>query len=67
MTARYADIVANFRWTIPARFNIAHALCERRAAATPDAPALIFAEADGTLRTFSYGELDRLVIEPEAN
>lgn len=58
--ASFDDIRAAFRWQIPERFNIAHALCARHAAATPDAPALIFAERDGRARTFTYRDIDDL-------
>ena len=56
----YDQIRTNFRWNIPARFNIAEAICGRHARATPDAPALIFVETDGSARTFSYGEMETL-------
>ena len=32
----YRDCVANFRWPRGARFNIAQAVCDRHAEATPD-------------------------------
>ena len=59
-TSDYDILCSDFRWTIPARFNIANAICGRHARATPDAPALIFAENGGSVRTFSYGEMERL-------
>ncbi|MBK1698109.1 acyl-CoA synthetase [Rhodovibrio salinarum] len=37
----YDALVRDFRWNMPARYNIAEACCDRWAAATPDAPALI--------------------------
>ena len=54
----YAQLCADFRWRIPDRFNIARAMCERHAAATPDASALVFVEADRTTRVTTYGQLD---------
>jgi acetyl-CoA synthetase len=56
----YASLHARFRWDVPARFNIAKAICGQHARRTPEAPALIFVENDGTARTFSYGEMERL-------
>lgn len=37
----YERLYRDFRWEIPARFNIAHACCDRWAEQTPDAPAII--------------------------
>lgn len=56
----YDQIHSNFRWDIPARFNIAEAICGQHARRTPEAPALIFAKDDGTVRTYSYGEMETL-------
>ena len=56
----YDQIRINFRWGIPARFNIADAICGQHARATPDAPALIIVASDGSARTFSYGEMETL-------
>jgi acetyl-CoA synthetase len=53
----YEEVYANFCWETPARFNIAEAICERHAARTPDAPALLYEQADGALRSWSFGEV----------
>jgi acetyl-CoA synthetase len=53
----YQEVYDCFRWETPARFNIADAIIERHAARAPDAPALLFEQADGTLRPWSFGEL----------
>ena len=43
---RYAELHAGFRWTVPARFNIAEVCCARWARDTPDAVAIRY-EARG--------------------
>jgi acetyl-CoA synthetase len=53
----YQEVYDSFRWETPPRFNIAHAIVERHAARKPDAPALLYEQADGTLRTWSFGEI----------
>jgi acetyl-CoA synthetase len=57
--ADYASLVADFRWQIPARFNVAVACCDAWAAAEPHRPALIRRHADGTLAATSYADLKR--------
>ena len=55
----YAPLHAQFRWKVPARFNIAQACCARWAAA-PDARhriAVIAHDASGGHRTLSYAQL----------
>ena len=47
--ATYEEAYATFRWEVPARFNIARAICDRHAERTPDAAALLYEEADGQL------------------
>ena len=56
----YQQLRSGFRWNIPARVNIARAISEAPAATRPDAPALIFADRDGSVRTFTCRELDEL-------
>jgi len=56
----YETLYHGFRWQIPARFNIAAAACDRHAAATPDAPALIYEDQAGAVRTYSFLEIQRL-------
>ena len=59
-TSDYDILCSDFRWNIPARFNIAQAICSRHARTTPDAPALVFAETGRSVRTFSYSEMETL-------
>ena len=53
----YEQVYRDFRWELPARFNIAQAICDRHAARTPAAPALIYQQADGRVRTWRFGEI----------
>ena len=53
----YDEVYGSFRWEMPARFNIAHLICDRHAAATPDAPALLYETSDGKVRPWNFGEL----------
>ncbi len=52
----YDEMVRRFRWNVPARFNIADVCCDRWAAATPEAPALLL---DRGARAVSFRELQR--------
>jgi acetyl-CoA synthetase len=52
----YDALVRDFRWHVPERYNIAEACCDRWAAATPDAPALIQWTDDG-VRAVSFRSL----------
>jgi acetyl-CoA synthetase len=56
-SSTYEDCYARFQWRLPERFNIAQAVCDRHAEATPDAPAIISESAEGAVRTLSFGEL----------
>lgn len=49
-----------FVWRIPARFNMAEAVCDRHARATPAAPALIDEGPDDTIRACSFLQMQRL-------
>ena len=53
----YDEVYRSFRWEIPQRFNIGHAICDLHAERTPEAPALLHEQSDGTLRTWSFGEI----------
>ena len=53
----YADIVSNFRWRIPKRYNIAAATVDRWAAEAPDRIALIQEDADGRQTTADFRTL----------
>lgn len=50
---------AGHHWEIPARYNIAWDICGKWAAAEPERLALIHPRAGG-VRTYSFGELERL-------
>ena len=54
---RHAALHAGFRWSVPARFNIAEACCARWARATPDAVALRWEHEDGRAAVHTYAEL----------
>ncbi len=56
----YDEVYGRFRWRVPQRFNMARACCERHAAAKGSAPALLFLEADGRLRRYSFAEIEAL-------
>ena len=60
--ATYEEAYRTFRWEVPARFNIARAICDSHAARTPDAAALLYEEADGRLRPWSFAQ-----VQAEAN
>ena len=57
--ASYRDLIACFRWSIPARFNIGVACADIFAAREPDRPALLRYDDDGDLTATSYGDLKR--------
>lgn len=53
----YDEMIANFRWQVPARFNIAEAIVGRHAATTPDAPAIIHENGDGVITVWTFSRL----------
>ncbi|MBV9753739.1 MAG: acyl-CoA synthetase [Hyphomicrobiales bacterium] len=53
----YDELVAQFRWDIPERYNIGADVCDRWALAEPSRPAIIEARADGTTKTVTFGDL----------
>ncbi len=53
----YAEIYNGFRWQIPKRYNMTHDVCDRLAARTPDAVALIHETEQGAVRTYSFARL----------
>jgi acetyl-CoA synthetase len=55
-TASYHDLYRNFRWDIPARFNMASACCDRHADGN-SRTALIFVDEDGGAQRTSFDEL----------
>jgi acetyl-CoA synthetase len=48
-----------FRWALPARLNIAEAICARWAHSHPDRPALTHLHGDGRREVWTYRALDR--------
>lgn len=55
----FEALTGAFRWSLPSRFNIAVACCDRWAAADPNRIALIRSHIDGSTSTVNYGELRR--------
>jgi acetyl-CoA synthetase len=53
----YREVMRNFHWQLPERFNIAAAICEVHAQRTPAATALIYEAADGAVRHWSFAEI----------
>jgi acetyl-CoA synthetase len=56
---RYEQIYREFRWHVPAGFNIAEVCCARWARETPDAVAIVHEREDGTVSRHRYRELQR--------
>ena len=50
----YDEVYTSFRWDIPARFNIADAICDRH---PPGATALVFDGEDGQVASLSFAAL----------
>ncbi|MES2990119.1 MAG: AMP-binding protein [Pseudomonadota bacterium] len=59
MTDRYAELHREFRWHVPARFNIAEACCARWARDTPQAIAIRHEHEDGRQASCTYRDLQR--------
>lgn len=57
--ATYREIYDEFRWDVPARFNMAVACCDRWAT-DPHRIALIHEQPDGAVRRYSFAELQTL-------
>src|SRR5882757_1739000 len=55
-TSNYDDLYRDFRWDIPARFNMATACCDRHADGN-SRTALIYVDEDGSARRTSFDEL----------
>jgi acetyl-CoA synthetase len=56
---RYDALYREFRWHVPARFNLAEACCARWARDTPAAVAIRYEHEDGTRLRVTYGQLQR--------
>ena len=54
----YAQVYADFRWRVPARYNIAHDVCDRHAGG--GRLALIHEDADGAVTRYSFADFKRL-------
>jgi acetyl-CoA synthetase len=59
-TDNYEDLYARFAWNIPARYNMGVDVCDKHAAAAPDATALIVAADDDDVVTYSFGAMRAL-------
>src|SRR5436305_5047615 len=57
--ADYDTLYRNFRWDIPARFNIAAACCDRHADGS-NRTALIYVDEDGATQRTSFDEMRAL-------
>jgi acetyl-CoA synthetase len=53
----YDDVYRQFRWDIPARYNIGVDVCDRWAAAEPGRLAILHVRGDGSEEAVSYGAL----------
>ena len=53
----YDDVYAQFRWQVPARYNIGVDVCDRWAAREPDRLAILHVHPDGREDAVSYGAL----------
>jgi len=53
----YDSLIAQFRWQIPARYNIGIDVCDRWAAVAPDRPAILDVAADRQVTVLTYGAL----------
>ena len=58
-TTDYDKLYRDFRWDIPARFNIATACCDRHADGS-NRPALIYVDEDGAAQRTSFDEMRAL-------
>ena len=55
----YAQLHAQFRWAVPAEFNLAEVCCGRWARLTPHAVAIRYEHEDGVLANYSYAQLQQ--------
>src|SRR5712692_9932449 len=53
----YDDIYRQFRWQVPARYNIGVDVCDRWAASEPGRLAIVHARPDGSEDAITYGWL----------
>lgn len=57
-TRDYAALVRDFRWRIPARYNIGVDVCSRWAESDPDRVAIIWQRPDGQIEPVTFGRLE---------
>jgi acetyl-CoA synthetase len=55
----YESAYAGFRWEVPTFYNIGVDACDRHAARTPDAAALIFEDETGRVERYSFRDVKR--------
>jgi acetyl-CoA synthetase len=53
----YEALVAGFRWPVPQRYNIGVDVCDRHAAARPDATALIYEDEAGRAQRYTFAAM----------
>ena len=56
----YEEICSSFKWAIPKSFNIAIDICDRHAARSEGALALLYEEETGRSEKYTFGDLRRL-------
>ncbi|AVO46180.1 AMP-binding protein [Phreatobacter cathodiphilus] len=54
----YDAFVRDFRWQVPARYNIGTDVCTRWALAEPDRVAILWKKPDGRVEPVTYGRLE---------
>src|SRR5438309_934879 len=55
----YESIYADFRWRIPPRYNMGVDACDRHAARTPEATALIFEDETGRVARYRFRDIQQ--------
>ena len=55
----YESLIRDFRWQVPARYNIGVDVCTRWAVAEPERPAILWQKPDGALDVVTYGRLEQ--------
>ncbi|HYD69949.1 acyl-CoA synthetase [Azospirillum sp.] len=58
--ARYEEIAADFRWEVPARYNIGVDVCDKWAERDPGRTALIFKRRDGSVAEYTFAGMRHL-------
>lgn len=57
--ANWEALRAAHQWRLPARYNLAHDMCEKWAEAEPDRLALLYLRPDWEVRAYSFAQLSR--------